>query len=105
MNKWKTAFWCCLSLLIFFTVFSLYLIIDQGATLTYQKEGYSDTEHDLDQLIEILSKTDLTKKEIKRELIDHKFYENMDFNSDSISLGRVLLIFDNERLKKVVKQY
>ena len=47
MNKWKIAFWCCLTLLVSVTVFSVYSIIDQGVTLTYQKEGYTDTENDL----------------------------------------------------------
>jgi hypothetical protein len=43
MNKWKIAYWCCLTLLVAVTVFSVYSIIDQGVTLTYQKEGYRIT--------------------------------------------------------------
>ena len=75
MNKWKIAFWCCLTVLIAVTVFSVYSIIDQGVTLTYQKEGYSDTENDLEQLIEIINKTDLTKNKIETELKDHRLFE------------------------------
>lgn len=86
-------------------MFSAYSIIDQGATLAYQKEGYTDTENDLDQLIEIIKKTDLTKSQIKNELKEHRLYEYMDFNSDTISLDRVLLIFENAKLKDVTKQW
>lgn len=105
MNKWKVAFWSCLTLLVVVTVFSVYSIIDQGVTLTYQKEGYSDTENDLEQLIEIINKTDLTKNKIETELKDHRLFEYMDFKTDTISLNQVLLIFDNDKLKSVTKQW
>lgn len=105
MNKWKIAFWCCLTLLVAVTLFSAYSIIDQSITLTYQKESYTDTENDLDQLIEIINKTNLTKSQIENELKDHRLYEYMDFNSDTISIDRVLLIFENDKLKNVTKQW
>ena len=99
MNKWKIAFGICLTLLVAVTTFSAYSIIDQGVTLTYQKEGYTATENDLDQLIEIIKKTNLTKSQIKNELKNQRLYEYMDFNSDTITLDRVLLIFENDKLK------
>ena len=105
MNKWKIAFWICFALLVLVIMFSAYSIIDQGVTLTYQKEGYTNTENDLDQLIIIIKKTDLTKSQIKNELKDHKLYEYMNFDSDTISLDRVLLIFENGKLKNVTKQW
>lgn len=105
MNKWKIAFWCCLTILVVGGIFSVYSIIDQGVTLTYQKEGYTDTENDLDQLIEIINKTDLTKKQIQTELKNHRLFEYMDFKSDTVSLDKVLLIFENEKLKNLTKQW
>jgi len=105
MNKWKIAFWICFALLVLVTMFSIYSIINQGVTLTYQKVGYTNTENDLDQLIEIIKKTDLTKLQIKNELKNHKLYEYMNFNSDTISLDRVLLIFENDKFKNVTKQW
>lgn len=78
---------------------------DQGVTLTYQKEGYTDTENDLNQLIEIINKTDLTKKQIQSKLKDHRLFEYMDFKADTVSLDRVTLIFENEKLKTVTKQW
>ena len=105
MNKWKVAFWCCLIVLILATAFSVYTIIDQAVALTYQKEGYTDTENDLDQIIKIINKTDFTKTQIQNKLKDHRLYEYMDFKSDTISLDRVLLIFENDKLYKITKQW
>lgn len=105
MNKWKIAFWCCLIFLVAVTFFSVYSIIDQSVTLAYQKEGYTDTESDLNQLIEIINKTDLTKKQTQTELKDHRLFEYMDFKSDTVSLGRLILIFEKEKLKSVTKQW
>ena len=105
MNKWKIAFWVCLTVLILMTAFGVYSIIDQAVTLTYQKEGYTDTENDLDNLIEIVNKTDLTKTQIQKELKDHRLYEYMDFKTDTISLDRVTLIFKSDKLLKVIKQW
>ncbi len=104
MNNWKIAFWICFTLLGLVIVFSAYSIIDQGVTLTYQKEGYTNTENDLDQLIEIINKTDLTKNQIETQLKDHRLFKYMDFKSDTIALDRVLLIFEKDKLKKVTKQ-
>lgn len=104
MKKWKIAFWTCFTVLLFVTAFSVYTIIDQAVTLTYQKEGYTDTENDLENLIEIINKTDLTKTQIQNELKDHRLYEYMDFKKDTISLDRILLIFENNKLKNVKKQ-
>lgn len=104
MNKWKIAFWSCWLLLVAVTVLSAYLIIDQSYTLTYHKVNYEDTEKDLDQLIEIINKTNLTKKQIERELRNRNVFEFLDFKSDTISLNRVLLIFSNEKLQNVTKQ-
>ena len=105
MNKWKIAFWVCLTALLLLTAFSVYSIIDQAVTLTYQKDGYTDTENDLDNLIEIINRTDLTKIQIQNELKDHRLYEYMDFKNDTISLDRVTLIFQGDKLFKVTKQW
>jgi hypothetical protein len=105
MNKWQIAFWVCLTVLLLMTAFSFYLIIDQAVTLTYQKEGYTDTETDLDILIKIINKTDLTKRQIQKEFKDHRPYVYIDFKKDTISLDRVLLIFDRNTLKSVTKPW
>ena len=103
MNKWKIAFWFSLTLLILVTIFATYSFLDQAYTLTYNKVGYEDTEKDLDELIEIINKTDLSKMQIEKELEDYNHFETMNFKSDTISLNRVLLIFKNGKLKSVKK--
>ena len=69
------------------------------------REGYSDTENDLDNLMKIINETDLTKEQIKKSLKEHKLFEYMDFKSDTISLDRVNLIFNDNRLDKITKQW
>ena len=69
------------------------------------RDGYSDTEADLETLIEIIEKTDQTKKGIKNILKKHRLYEFMDFDKDPISLERVSLIFKNDSLKEIEKQW
>ena len=105
MNKWKIAFWICLVVLLSVSVFSIYSIVDQAVTFTYQKEGYKDTEDDLENIIEIINKTDLTKTQIEKELKGHKLYEYMDFKTDTIALDRVSIIFKDDKLFKVSKQW
>ena len=105
MNKWKISFWFCLIVLICVTAFTIYAIFEQAVTLNYQKEGYDETEKDLEILIEIISKTDLTKKQIEIDLKDNKLLENMDFQKDTISLSRISFVFENNKLKSIIKQW
>lgn len=105
MNKWKLAFGCCFTVLVIVTVVGIYSIIDQSVTLTYMKEGYTNTENDLESILNIINKTDQSKEQIKKVLKTHKLYEYMNFNNDTISLDRVTLIFKNDKLFKVSKQW
>ena len=66
MNKWKFAFWCCFVLLLLVTSVSIYTTIDQGVTISYMREGYSDTENDLENIAKIINETDFSKAEIER---------------------------------------
>jgi hypothetical protein len=105
MNKWKIAFWACLTILIIVIGLGLYSIIDKGVTSTYLKEGYQDTESDLNNLTKIINETDLTKEQISKTLNKNNLYEYIDFKSDTISLNRITLIFKNDKLYKVSKQW
>lgn len=104
-NKWKVAFWICFVLLVSVSVFTIYSIIDQGVTITYMKEGYTSTENDLNTLIQIVNSNDLSKKEIKVELTGHRFYDSMEFDKDTVALERVDLIFNNDTLHQIIKQW
>ncbi len=105
MKSWKIAFWCCFTVLLLIVVYSGYSIIDQAVTITYMGEGYEDTENALDNLIEIINQTDLTKTQVEGVLRDHRLYECMDFKTDTVAVDRVLLIFENDRLNNVEKQW
>ena len=104
-NKWKIGFWICLLLLIVTAGIGFYSVVDQAVTLTYMKEGYSDTESDLETIIQIVGQTDQTKQEIENVLKDHRLYEYMDFRTDTIGIERVTLIFENDSLKRIEKQW
>ena len=103
MNKWKIAFWVCLLFFIFSLFISFYSIVDQGVSLTHLRESYSDKENDLNDLIQIINKTDLSKKQIEKEFENHRLFEYMNFDNDSVSLESITLIFENEKLKKITK--
>mgnify|MGYP000921595514 CR=1 FL=1 len=104
-NKWKVAFWICLLLLLLVSTFSIYSIIDQGVTITYMKEGYTSTENDLNTLIQIVNSNKLSKKEIIDVLTTYKFFDSMDFKRDTMPLERIELIFKNDTLQQIIKQW
>jgi hypothetical protein len=105
MKKWKIAFGICLTMLLLVTGFSIYYIVDQGVTLTYIREGYKDTENDLNNLSRIINETDLSKTEIKKVLAKHQLFETMDFDKDTVSLDRVMLIFKDAKCIKIINQW
>lgn len=104
-NKWRLAFWICLIILLLLSGFSIYSIIDQGVTLTYMRDGYENTENDLNSLILIINAKDFKKASIREKLKSNRFYDMMDFTKDSIGLERVILIFENDTLKRIEKQW
>jgi len=104
-NKWRLAFWICLIILFLISGFSIYSIIDQGFTITYMRDGYENTENDLNSLILITNTKDFKKSSIRENLKSHRFYDMMDFTKDSIGLERVILIFENDTLKRIEKQW
>ena len=104
-NKWRLAFWISILTLLIVTAIGLYSIIDQGVTITYMRDGYTNTENDLNSLVELINKTNLTKSEIETKLKTHRFFEFMDFKKDTIPLERISLIFENDTLRKIEKQW
>ena len=105
MNGWKVAFWICFSLLIGVCGFSMYTVLDQGVTITYMREGYEDTEADLNVLMELVNTTDLSKEQVKAALQKHHLVEYMEFSSDSVAMDRIILTFHNGKLKNVASQW
>ena len=54
MNRWKAAFFVLLALASLGGAVAAYGALDQGVTLTYMQEGYSDTIEDLDVLRQLI---------------------------------------------------
>lgn len=100
-NRWKTSFWICLVLLLLTVVVGAYAIVDHSVTLTHLRESHQETEADLQTVIELINETDLTKDEIEVRLQKHRLRENMKFESNTVSLERVQLRFENGRLEKM----
>jgi hypothetical protein len=105
MNRWKLGFWICLLLLVGVSLVGAYSILDQGVTLTYLRESCDDTEKDLNTLIELVNHTNLSKEQIIKKLQTHDLAEFMDFRENTIDIHRVTLIFANDRLEKIEKQW
>ena len=98
-NKWKIAFWICFSVLLIVIAGAIYVIIDQGISLSYLRVSYSRSKSDLDQLGRIITQTDLSKGDIQRFLLqDDVLY---DSPSDTIELNEKMLIFEKSKLMKV----
>jgi hypothetical protein len=91
-NKWRTAFWTLLTVFVLTTLFLLYSILDQGVTITYMREGYEDTEHDLEQVSQII-KGKLTFEDFK-EITDR--YPGLE-DSTSIELNRIKINFGTDK--------
>ena len=104
MNKWKIAFWVCFTVLLIVTAFSIYTSTNQAFSIVRTSESYSKTVDDLNSISKIINETDLTKNQIRNILKDHKLFSYMDFGKDTVSLDRVNLIFNNNRLVKVTNQ-
>jgi hypothetical protein len=105
MNKWKIAFWICLTTLIVTSSIGIYSILDQSVTLTYMEEGYQDTDNDLLDMIEIINKTDLSKQEIMNVLKQHTIHEHGEYLSDTISLNRIQLLFEDGKLSHITNRW
>ena len=104
MNKWKIAFWCCLTTLLIVVGISIYSAIDQGYSLSYLQDSYTEKETELDNVILILNETDLSKTGIEKTLKKHKIGESANFKRDTVSLDELNLIFRNDKLFKVTRQ-
>ncbi len=103
-NKWKIAFWWCSTILFFVVGISVYSTIDQGYSLSYLKDSYTEKETEIDNLVIIINETDLSKTGIEKTLKKHKIGDSVNFKSDTVSLDELKLIFINDKLFKVTRK-
>ncbi len=97
MNRWKIAFWPLLVLTIGIVLISCYIVLDQSVTLTYQKEGYQDTEEDLKVYVELLKEEKLHFQLVKQRLTKQGI-EFVDKEEDGLLIGfnRTTMRFDKD---------
>lgn len=63
MNRWKLAFWIVVPILTASLLITVYMVIDNGITITYMRVGYEDTVRSYEALAEVFPKNQ-TKKDI-----------------------------------------
>ncbi|MCC7526407.1 MAG: hypothetical protein IT250_16385 [Chitinophagaceae bacterium] len=90
-NNWKIAFWTLLLVFIATTGFLLCTVVDQSTTITYMKEGYEDTEFDLEQLASSV-KGKLTKSDFSEIL--KRYPDSAELRP--LGLNRIKITFDKD---------
>ena len=75
----------------------------EGVTIAYLEESYADTDADLRTVAEIINRACRSKAEVERLLSRHRLYGYMDFETDTIGLEKMVLIFENDTLKAVAE--
>jgi hypothetical protein len=89
MNKWKIGFWILLVIYIFTTGILLYNNLDKAVTIAYMKDGYENTEQDLEQLSQFI-KGRLYKSDFK----DYYLRNPNTSDSSKVELNRIKITFD-----------
>ena len=92
-NRWRIAFWIYLASTALLFLWKSYVVIDQGVTIAYLEESYADTDADLRTVAEIINRACRSKAEVERLLSRHRLYGYMDFETDTIGLEKMVLIF------------
>jgi hypothetical protein len=58
---------------------TVFIVFNQGVTITYMKQDYESTDNDPNSIIEIINCTDSGKKSIKQKVEENRFLDRMDF--------------------------
>ena len=100
----RIAFWIYLASTALLFLWKSYVVIDQGVTIAYLEESYADTDADLRTVADRRMTWACRKKaEVERLLSRHRLYGYMDFETDTIGLEKMVLIFENDTLKAVAE--
>ena len=90
-NHWKISFWAHLVVFLITTGYLTYTVVDQATTITYMKQGYEDTEYDLEQLASSI-KGNLTKLDFSEIL--ERYPVSADLKT--LGLNRIKITFDKD---------
>ena len=94
-NRWRIAFGIYLASTALLFLWKSYVVIDQGVTIACLEESYA--------VAEIINRACRSKAEVERLLSRHRLYGYMDFETDTIGLEKMVLIFENDTLKAVAE--
>jgi hypothetical protein len=103
-NRWRSAFFALLVILIASLAFLLYAIVDQGVTLTHQAEAAADATEDLAVALRLLP--ELRRGDRRADILvtlRRAYPEALISSTDStISIGQLIFRFgSDDRLMQV----
>lgn len=100
-NNWKIAFWLYFTISIFFIIYLLGKNSSNEVDLAFTKMDKILIENDVKMISEIVNNTDLSKTEILNKISKDKLYKIEKTENNKIEFGRVILTFENEKLKNI----
>jgi len=100
-NNWKIAFWLYFTISIVFIIYLLGKNSSNEVDLAFTKMDKILIENDVKMISEIVNNTDLSKTEILNKISKDKLYKIEKTENNKIEFGRVILTFENEKLKNI----
>lgn len=100
-NNWKIVFWLYFTISIVFIIYLLGKNSSNEVDLAFTKMDKILIENDVKMISEIVNNTDLSKTEILNKISKDKLYKIEKTENNKIEFGRVILTFENEKLKNI----
>lgn len=99
----KYVFIISLTYILLFTgcIYLFFDNFDKGVTIDYMGDGYADTKEDLVTICGIVNHTDLTKNNVITYLKDSTNQDTYEKPTNTISINRVDLVFDQNSLSQI----
>ena len=100
-NNWKIVFWLYFTISIVFIIYLFGKNSSNEVDLAFTKMDKILIENDVKMISEIVNNTDLSKTEILNKISKDKLYKIEKTENNKIEFGRVILTFENEKLKNI----
>lgn len=100
-NNWKIVFWLYFTISIVFIIYIFGKNSSNEVDLAFTKMDKILIENDVKMISEIVNNTDLSKTEILNKISKDKLYKIEKTENNKIEFGRVILTFENEKLKNI----
>ncbi len=100
-NKWKIAFFTCLTLLIILSVCSAYMVINQAVSYTYLSDSLDKANRDQKLLIDLIPK-DTSKKDLVFMLRQARPDELIVEKDSLVHINGLTFVFaENDTIKSI----